>query len=131
MSPNPRPRNPQAPPSGDTVPLGTPPPRVVVEELDVILNGETWQLDKITYADQNIGDSKSGEYEIEFGDSVGGWTRVDYAILTGTTRDVILPDGENNFVGDGTKRLRITRTNHSTQPKKMVVKLDGFKRVLA
>ena len=94
-------------------------------ETESVPTGQRWQIATVVFADQGIGDSKSGAYSFEWG-TTGAWDLVEAAYLTGNTWRQEL---NRVFTGDGTKRFRIRRQNTSAVARDMVVILTGFKRI--
>jgi len=88
-------------------------------------DGETWQIQRILFADKNMGDNISGGFIVDYGSGV---TRdvVAQAFLTGNTLDLPM---QETVTGDGVKRLRIIRENNSLTPKKMIAMVIAIKRL--
>jgi len=91
---------------------------------DIIPSGQSWSISKVLFADQNIGDNKSGGFRFEFGTG-STWELIAGAYLTGNT---ITYEINRAFFGDGVKRFRVIRVNNSASAKNMIVYIEGFKR---
>ena len=94
-------------------------------ETENVPAGQKWQISSVVFADQSVGDGKSGAYSLEWG-APGAFDLVEAAYLTGNTWCQEL---HRVFTGDGTKRFRVRRQNTSALPKDMVVIISGFKRI--
>jgi hypothetical protein len=88
----------------------------------LIADGETWQLNRITFADlARPNNLWSGVFRVEYGTDT-----IAVAYLMGTTH---VQEIKRNFTGDGVKELRIIRENLGNQAKAMFVMVEGFKRI--
>ena len=90
-------------------------------DLDIIPNGQVWEINKIIFSDQGIGDNKSGEFLVEFGTSI-----IARGFVSGSIIEINV---DKSYMGDGIKRFRITRTNNSSLEKNMLVSIEGIKRL--
>ena len=87
----------------------------------IVPDGESWQISRITFGDMSKNDSKSGSFKVEFGDDV-----LAIAYLSGGT---IVIDINRVFIGNGVKRFRMVRESQSNPAKKMLIFMEGFKRI--
>ena len=83
--------------------------------------GESWQITRITFGDMSKNDTKSGSFKVEFGGDV-----LAIAYVSGGT---IVIDVNRVFVGDGVKRFSMIRESQSNPAKKMLIFMEGFKRI--
>lgn len=88
---------------------------------DIIPNGESWQITRITFADMSKNDSKSGSFKVDYDGDV-----LAVAYLSGGTFAL---DINRVFLGDGTKRIRLIRESQSNPAKNMLIYVEGFKRI--
>ena len=87
----------------------------------IVPDGESWQISRITFGDMSKNDTKSGSFSVDFDGDV-----LAIAYLSGGT---IVIDINRVFVGDGVKRFKMTRESQSNPAKKMLVFMEGFKRI--
>ena len=87
----------------------------------IVPDGESWQISRITFSDMSKNDSKSGSFKVDFDGDV-----LAIAYLSGGT---IVIDINRVFVGDGSKNFTMTRENQSNPAKKMLIFMEGFKRI--
>ena len=96
-----------------------------IETSEPIPSGETWQISRITFGDMSKNDNKSGVFQVDFGvDS--DRDILARAYLSGST---IVIDINRSFLGDGIKVFRFLRENQSNPAKKMMIFVEGFKRI--
>lgn len=79
-----------------------------------IPNGMQVLIDRAIFSDINMGDNKSTTYAIEYG-SGGAFSLIMAFAVTGDTRELKI---NKTVTGDGTKVLRLTRTNNSATNKR-------------
>ena len=87
----------------------------------IVPAGESWQINRITFGDMSKNDSKSGSFKVEFDGDV-----LAIAYLSGGT---IVIDVNRVFIGDGVKRFSMIRESQSNPAKKMLIFMEGFKRI--
>ena len=98
-----------------------------VQTSAVIPSGESWHIERVIFAHGDDNRGFSGGFKMEWGSAGSGWVFVTGAFLTGNT--MIIPV-LNDFLGDGSKRFRLTRQNlDPANSKNMQVIIDGFKRI--
>jgi hypothetical protein len=102
-----------------SVPVG------VDTQSEIVPNGESWQIQRITFGDMSRNDTKSGIFRVDFGVD-GDRDILAIAYLTSTT--IIIPI-KRVFLGDGIKEFRFIRESQSSPDKNMLIFTEGFKRI--
>jgi len=85
-----------------------------------IPNGETWMIEDFRAGDINLGDNKSSWYVLRFGTEI-----IEFISVTGNTQTVKV---DQEFTGDGTKKINVLRFNESGFAKKCGFKVMAYKR---
>jgi len=87
-----------------------------------IPSGDVWVITRFGAADINMGDNKSSIYTLQYGGEV-----LDGALIVVTGSTITL--NENwEMVGDGVKKIEITRKNTSASVKQMPTWIVAYKR---
>ena len=96
-----------------------------IELSDIVPDGEVWQIKRITFADVSINNNNAGLFKVDYG---SGTDRdiLAVAYLTGNT--IVIPI-ERTFTGDGVNHFRFIREVQSPPAKKMLIYMEGFKRI--
>ena len=93
-----------------------------IKQSPIIPAGETWMISRIIFADGGIGDGISGAFRVDYGTT----DILLAAYLTGNTMAIEI---NREFTGDGAKRFRFIRVNHSAEDRSMVIIVEGRKKI--
>lgn len=96
-----------------------------IQVSDIVPVGEVWQIRRITFADVSINNNNAGLFKVDYGVD-GARDILAVAYLTGNTIAICI---DRTFTGDGTKRFRLIREVQSNPAKKMLIYMEGFKRI--
>ena len=88
-------------------------------------SGEVWEIQRVVFADEGINDGLSSFYRVDFGTGANR-KKIMQAHLTGNTLNARL---QSEIKGDGSKKIRITRTNNSSSAKQMIATVWVIKKL--
>ena len=92
---------------------------------DIIPDGEVWQIKRITFGDVSLNNNNAGLFKVDYGVD-GNRDILAVAYLTGNTKVICI---DRSFTGDGFKRFRLIREVQSNPAKRMLIYMEGFKRI--
>lgn len=93
---------------------------------EIIPAGESWSLERITVSDFGKGNLEAGQFRVRYG-KPGDWEVLMIAAALAGSYEKCFKFRQ--LVGDGTKELDVKRENISGTNRRMVVEIEGLKRL--